>query len=46
MGKRIERAIREITEDAKEIGKAWKGWTTIAVGIILFLLATGWLITG
>ena len=45
MGKRIERAIREITEDVKEMGKDLRGWT-VTIGVISFLLTAGWWIMG
>lgn len=48
MGKRIERAIREITEDVKEMGKDLRGWTLMAVIITVIFLGTfiRWLIAG
>ncbi len=40
----MKRAIREITEDAKEMGKAQRGWTLIAIIIAIIFLGTfiGW----
>ena len=40
----VERMIREISEDAKEMGKARRGWTLIAIIIAIIFLGAfvGW----